>query len=372
MLNYKFAWLVIAVELAASINAYANNNQQENLALSKRYIVNMQRNVTFIGLGALELGRDWGIGNQGERNHPTNVAAQKTLNYALQQGINVIDTANAYHLSQQRVGEFLLSSGNRNSLMINSKVGEASFLAKNMQCKSSSYDGFYCNNPASSYDFSAKAIFQDVDNSLKALHTSYLDVAFIHFGPSPKEVLDAGDTVAALKQLKREGKIRYIGASIDDPQLAMRCINSGNFDAIEVEYNLLNQTNADIIALAHEKGLAVFVRGGLGTGLLTAKVAPYLNDSNLPYQKQIKALLKLTQGNHRLLTALELAFLYENKNISSVIIGTGSQQHLAEDIQLLNNFDDPQLLMQAKKLMAQFKPGPFTDTIDAYFAKRNE
>ena len=70
--------------------------------------------------------------------------------------------------------------------------------------------------------------------------------------------------------------------------------------------------------------------------------------------------------------ALELAFLYSNPNISSVIIGAANPAELAEDIQLLDNFNNPQLLKQAEALMQQYKPGPFTDTLDADFQKKAE
>ncbi|MDF2690240.1 MAG: aldo/keto reductase [Gammaproteobacteria bacterium] len=133
---------------------------------------------------------------------------------------------------------------------------------------------------------------------------------------------------------------------------------------------MLNQSNAKAIELAHQKGMAVIVRGGLGTGLLTPKVAPFLNDPDLPYRNQIKALLNLTHGSYQQLMALELAFLYSNPNISSVIIGAANPTELEEDVQLLNTFNNPELVQQAATLMQKYPSGPFTDSVDAYFAKK--
>jgi len=368
-------WLKIGVTLfmmsiylisnAATLTS-ASTQQPANI-LELRHIAKMKRDVTFLGLGALEIGRDWGIGTGEDRQHPAAIVAKQVIDTALQQGINVIDTASAYHRSEERVGEFAAPYHNR--IMLNTKAGEHSIKANDLRCKRTSYDHVYCENPASYYDFSHDAIVKSVDESLKKLKTDHIDILFLHFGDDAKAVLAKGEAVATLKALKKSGKIRYMGASTDG-DLAKRCIESGDFDAIELEYNLLNQTNKANIALAHEKGMGVFVRGGLGTGLLTAQVKPYLNDPNLPYAKQIKALLKLTDGNYDKLTQLALAFLYENKNISSVIIGFSQPDYITQDIQLINSFNDPALLAQAEQLLEKYSAGPYTVTIDAYFAKK--
>ncbi|MCC2624140.1 MAG: hypothetical protein K0R14_13 [Burkholderiales bacterium] len=336
-------------------------------ALSKRYIPAMHKSVTFIGFGALEIGRDWGVGTHGERLHPNNSSAQDTLDEVCNIGINVIDTANAYHLSQSHIGESLTVKKNRNKLLINSKVGELSMLIQGNNCQSATYDGIYCNNPASTYDFSAKAIRQHVETSLHDIKLDYLDIVFIHFGPNPEKIIRDKIVITELKKLKKEGKLHFIGASLDDPKLTEECINSGDFDAIEVEYNLLNRSNERVIKLAHDKGLAVFVRGALGTGALTPKIEPYLQDKNLPYADKIKSLLKLANNDYNTLIALELEFLYENKNISSVLIGASNKDQLITDINLLNNFNDKNMLKKAQQLTTRNIYGPFTDSLDAYF-----
>ncbi|MDF2690239.1 MAG: hypothetical protein K0S29_94 [Gammaproteobacteria bacterium] len=101
------------------------------------------------------------------------------------------------------MGEYLLSSGNRNQILLESKVGESSLLAKDNRCKVTSYDKAYCNDPASTYDFSASAVNKDINTSLQELHTSYLDIVFIHLGPAPEKVLGNGETVAELNSLYR-------------------------------------------------------------------------------------------------------------------------------------------------------------------------
>lgn len=347
----------------------AVNHTSTEKALSLRHVERIGRDVTFIGLGALEIGRDWGVGAAHDRAHASEDIAKKTLATALQKGLTIIDTASSYHFSEERIGKYAKLDNEKNILV--TKAGEYSILATDQRCKAPSSDKKYCIDPAADYDFSRAAIRRDVENSLRFLNTDQLDVVLIHFDGDPKEILDKGEAVSALKELKSEGKIRHIGISIDSPEQAIRCINMGVFDVIEVEYNLLNQSNKEAIALAKQKGMLVIVRGTLGTGLLTAEVAPYLNDPNLPFAKQVRELLKLVNNDYDQLTALALAFVYENNNISSAIIGAKTPEMLEKDIDLLNKFNNTHLLQRAKRLMKNYKPESFTTVVDNYFYQKN-
>ena len=64
-------------------------------ALEKRHIARMNTDVTFLGFGALEIGRNWGMGTDTER--PCDEVAGQVLNTVLDLGINLIDSASAYH-----------------------------------------------------------------------------------------------------------------------------------------------------------------------------------------------------------------------------------------------------------------------------------
>ncbi len=340
--------------------------------LTKRFVPRMNRSVNFIGFGALEIGRDWGIGNQDERLHPNSLKAERMLLTVDNLGINVIDTANAYHLSQSRIGDYFKKHPlSRNKFMLNTKVGESSLPFFGNKCLEASYDNVYCNKPATTFDFSSAAIAKNIETSIKSLGVTKLDTVFLHLGSDARKVINDKIALNELKKLQKEGKLRYIGVSADDPELIQKCINSGDFDAIEVEYNLLNRANEEVIKLAHKKGLAVFIRGALGTGALTPKIKPYLNEPNLPFSRKIKKLLQLCNNNYEKLIALELAFLYHNQNITTVLIGTSNKEHLIKDVKLLDNFNDYQLLAKAVELTKNNVDNNFTDSLDNYFAKES-
>ncbi|WP_423406764.1 aldo/keto reductase [Heyndrickxia sp. MSNUG] len=287
-------------------------------AYEKRKIYTMNEDVTFIGFGALSIGRDWGLA---DKERPDEKEAGIVLNSVLDLGINLVDTASAYHRSEERIGNSI--SNRRTEYILASKCGE------------------HNDEPSTFYDFSYKAIKDSIDRSLTLLKTDVIDLMQIHFGPEPEKVIADGETVRAMKDAQKEGKIRYLGASIDG-ELAKQCILSGDFDVMQMEYHLLNQENEDNIKLCEEKGLGVLIRTGLGRGLLTSRA---LQAEFKP--AKLEQLLELVKNDGDLLSTLALNFLYENKGISSVLIGTKNLDHFRKNIELLEKDFDKELLAQA-------------------------
>ncbi|MBR7100296.1 MAG: aldo/keto reductase [Clostridia bacterium] len=284
----------------------------------------LERDVTFVGFGGLEIGRNWGIGKDTAR--PDESEAGEVLNTVLDLGINLIDTASAYHRSEERIGKFI--SSRRNEYVLTSKCGE------------------HNKEPGTYYDFSYNAVRRSIDNSLKLLNTDCIDVMQIHFGPGSKAVLDNGETLAAMQDARREGKIKKLGASIDGA-LATRCILSGDFDVIQLNYNLADRSNQKNIQLAAERGIAVLVRFGLGKGLFTPRVLDKKIWLNIPLAMKIKKLLKLVDGDMKAYMAIALQFLYREKGVTSVLLGSKKTEHIKSNLELLEVPIDEKVLQQA-------------------------
>ncbi|MFV9510511.1 aldo/keto reductase [Tepidibacillus sp. LV47] len=294
-------------------------------ALEKRRIERMNTEVTFFGFGALSIGRDWGYGSAEEKKRPDEEEAGRVLNAILDLGVNLIDTARAYHRSEERIGKYI--SHRRNEYILATKCGEHS------------------NEPYTYYDFSYKAVKESIDRSLRLLNTDVIDLVQIHFGPDPEKVIQEGETLAAMKDAQKEGKVRFLGASIDG-ELATRLIQSGDFDVMQMEYHLLNQVNKKNIELAKEKGIGVLIRTGIGRGLLTSKVLG-LMDTEFPEKEKVQRLLQLVNHDGELLHALALHFLYQEEGISSVLIGTKSIERFKQNMELLEREINPDLLQKA-------------------------
>ena len=295
--------------------------------LTKRELGNTGEKITFIGFGALEIGRDWGLGEGQEIKRPPAQQAYQVLNGVLDTGINIIDTARAYHRSEERIGNSI--SDSREDFFLASKCGEHS------------------NEPDTYYNFSYEEIKKSIDLSLKKLQVDVIDLMQIHFGPEPEKVLKKGETFAAMKDAQKEGKIKYLGASAGG-QIARKCIENNEFDVIQIRYNLLNHDDEHLIDLAAEKGIGILIKGGLARGKLTAKAIPYLDDEGM---EKVKKLFKLVDNDPDMLTALALNFLYKNRGITSVLIGSKNFDHIQDNLKLLEREVENELIKEALSIV---------------------
>ena len=285
---------------------------------------------TLIGFGALEIGRDWGIGDPDARKRPSEQDAGRTLGRVLDLGVNILDTASAYHRSEERIGASV--AARRGEYILATKCGE------------------HNREPSTYYDFSHDAIAASITNSLRLLRTDVIDVLQIHFGPDPEKVLDDGGCVRAMKEARERGQVRFLGASIDGPLLD-RCIDCGDFDVVQAGYSLLRQDEGDRIAKARDRGMGVLIRSGLGGGWLTSH-ALHVRPSERP--PAVMALLDLCGGDAELLTTLALHFLARHDAISSILVGSKSDRNLAFALSALASRVDEQLLERATNLVRTF------------------
>lgn len=291
--------------------------------LAKRTLGRTGLHPTFVGFGALEIGRDWGVGPDGERRRPNEEEAGRTLNEVLDFGVNLIDSASAYHRSEERIGEFV--AGRRKEFILASKCGE------------------HNREPGTFYDFSYVAIRQSIDLSARLLKSEVIDLMQIHFGPDPAKVLDDGDCVKAMKDARETGQVAFLGASVDGSVLD-RCISSGDFDVVQVAYSLMNQADGERIARAKDRGIGVLIRSGLGGGWLTSRALLVGKEERPP---GVNALLDLCGGDADLLTALSLHFLARNEGISSILVGSKSSGKVRKALDALASPVDEDLLERA-------------------------
>lgn len=296
------------------------------MTLELRRLGNTGLEVTIIGFGALEIGRDWGIGNEEERKRPSEEEAIRVLHGVLDEGINLIDTARAYHRSEERIGKALC--GRRREFILASKCGEHS------------------QEPDTYYDFTYEAVRDSIDLSLRLLQTNYIDIMQIHFGPDPARVLATGETLRAMREAQDAGKIGFLGAS---PPLEIidACIESGDFDVIQVDYNLLDRSAEPLIEKAAERGIGVLVRSPFARGALTPKILQS-NDPDL--RAAVEPLLNLVDRDASRLPALALAFLQSNPAVSSILVGSKRLEHIRANIQALHAGVEPGLLDEAVRV----------------------
>ncbi|MCC7420829.1 MAG: aldo/keto reductase [Planctomycetaceae bacterium] len=199
-----------------------------------------------IGFGAFKIGRNEKTKYPGQYALPTDEESGKLLHAVLDLGINWIDTAPAYGLSEERVGRHLASR--RDEVVLSTKVGED------------------FEQGESRYDFSADAMQRSIDRSLKRLRTDLVDILFLHVRGDDVETLQSSDAVAVLKEAKAAGKTRAIGLSPKTIEAARLALDWA--DVLMVEFHLQDQSFAPVIAEAAQRGIGVVVKKGLASGHL--------------------------------------------------------------------------------------------------------
>jgi aryl-alcohol dehydrogenase-like predicted oxidoreductase len=202
--------------------------------------------VSVIGLGGNTFGR-----------YADEVRTAAILHRAIDLGINLVDTADIYNagVSEQFVGKAL--AGRRDQMLIATKVGM------------SSGDG--PNDTGSS----RKRVIEGCHASLRRLNTDYIDLYQIHrFDPqTPLE-----ETLSALDDLVRAGKVRYIGCSNYAAWHVVRALwisdreRLASFVSVQPEYNLLERdVERELVPCCLELGLGIIPYFPLAAGVLTGK-----------------------------------------------------------------------------------------------------
>lgn len=180
-------------------------------------------------------------------------AGRDLVRVALQQGINFLDTAFIYgpERSEELVGEVWNDTVAREDVVLATK-GAHQFIDGNVVMN---------NSP----DF----LRQSVEESLKRLQTDYIDLYYIHF---PDESTPKDEAVAALAELKKEGKIRAIGVSNFSLEQLKEANKDGHVDVYQGEYNLFKRdAEKELLPYIVENGMSFVPYFPLAAGLLAGK-----------------------------------------------------------------------------------------------------
>jgi aryl-alcohol dehydrogenase-like predicted oxidoreductase len=255
-------------------------------------------------LAGSKLAATGGLGDDASRQRPDDVQAGAVLNAALDAGINLIDTASAYHRSEERIGQSI--AHRRGEYFLATKCGE------------------HNDEPGTFYDFSYAAIKTSIECSLARLNTERLDCLQIHFGPDPHQVLDDGGCVRAMQEAQAAGQVDLLGASVDGDVLD-RCIESGNFQVVQVGCSLLNRAQEPLIQKAADRGIGVLIRSGLAGGWLSGRA---LRVSPAERPPAVQALLQMCEHDAQQLLQLALQYLRSLPGVSSVLVGTKQIEHI--------------------------------------------
>ncbi len=279
--------------------------------LPKRTLGGTGVEVTTLGYGAMEL--------RGAPRGPeiSDDAAAEILNAVLDSGINYIDTSPDYGRSEELIGRSI--ARRRSEYFLASKCG----------CLIGATPA-----PAGQpnpHVFTADNVRAGVEQSLRRMNTEYLDLVQFHASPSRDELEGAG-ALDALRDLQREGKVRFIGMSGTLPNL-LEHVQMGVFAAFQIPYSAIQREHEDAIARASAAGAGIIIRGGAARGAPSdwEQRSNYMLPGNTARKRwEAAGLDELLEGMTRM--EFTLRFTLSNPELDTTIVGTRSIDHLKDNV----------------------------------------
>jgi len=227
--------------------------------------------VSQLGLGTVKFGRNQQVKYPSQFDLPSDDEIMTLLDMAQELGINFIDTAPAYGISEERLGKLLGSR--RDDWVIMSKAGED------------------FHDSQSHFDFSPCAINESVERTLLRLRTNRVECLLLHSSGEDLEILDHSGAVETLFNLKEQGLVRSIGISTKTVEGGLRAI--------------------ELVDAAEKSGTSVFLKKTFGSG--------WLGDENASADPVAEA----------------LGFVFSHPATTSAVVGTINPKHLRENCETL-------------------------------------
>ncbi|RGQ57172.1 aldo/keto reductase [Enterocloster bolteae] len=279
-----------------------------------------------IDISALAVGT-WAIGGQqwGDVNEKDSIDAIRAM---IDGGVNLVDTAPIYgngH-SEEVVGK-ALENGYR----------EKVFLATKFSI-SNDENGSVINN--GSYE---NAIWE-CEQSLKRLNTDHIDIYIMHW-PDPATPVEV--TMRALVDLKKSGKIRFIGVSNFDRNLIEEAQKVVRIDFLQPPYSMVEESQKELLAWCETQGIGTMTYGSLGAGILTGAIRelPDWEENDFRYtfydyfknpkfskiMELLKVMDKIAQVRNKPLAQIAINWSTQKSYVSTAICGVRDPQQAYEN-----------------------------------------
>jgi aryl-alcohol dehydrogenase-like predicted oxidoreductase len=198
-------------------------------------------NVSAIGFGCWEIGGTYG--------HIDEVQFQRAVHAAIEAGITCFDSAEAYGMGVSEEALARALGHRRSDVVIATKFGVG-------------YDEM-----PNRRDSSRSRVFVSIDKSLQRLRTDHIDIYLVHW-PDPNTPLE--ETVAALDEVVRQGKVRYIGVSNFRPAQIEETMRLRRVDVVQYAWNMFDRRmQAEIFPYCAAQQIGVMAYGSLAYGMLS-------------------------------------------------------------------------------------------------------
>ena len=270
--------------------------------------------VSRLGAGLVEIGKQLTLNDVAQ--------AGRVLNSALDAGINFLDTAECYGVSEELIG--LTIAHRRSEFILATKAGHVA--------------GGYSGVP-----WTAQTVRDSIDRSLVRMKTDYVDLVQLHAydvsGPAPEEVIQA------VIDAKEAGKTRFVGYSQENEE-ALWAVKSGLFDTLQTAFSLADQrARYELFRLAEAKGVGIIVKRPIANAVWGKALAPdgdepsYYSDDGVPNQLLERA--RAISGLGPIPAApddpieMALGFVLAQPEVGTAIVGTRNPDHMLANIRIV-------------------------------------
>lgn len=237
----------------------------------------------------------------GHRRPLTDDEIGAMLHAVLDAGITLIDTANDYGNSEEMMGRYL--HPRRDEYILATKCG--------------------CH-PDRGHVWTRENLFRGLHESLERLRTDCVDIMQLH-NPSVR-ACEEGDLVPALEDMRRQGKVRWIGVSSTLPHLPT-FLDWGVFDVFQIPYSVLERGHEDWITRVAEQEAGTIIRGGVALG------EPWVGLGHADqWQLYEEAALDELRSPGQSRTAFLLRLTLSHPRVHTTIVGTTNPEHLQENV----------------------------------------
>lgn len=277
--------------------------------------------VSVLGLGAWPLG-----GGMGQVDEAT---AIDTIRAAIDNGITLVDTAQAYRSSEATLGK-ALRGGYRERCFLATKV---------------------------SGDYSREGIRSAIDDSLRALDVEAVDLYQVHSWDDRYPIYESMETLA---ELQEAGKTRFLGVSNFSAEQMQKALQTARFHANQPRYNLFDrEIEQEDIPFCERHGIGLLAHSPLAKGLLTGKYSPgyrfpddderaqmprFQGDTFTRYLGVAEGLREVAHDKGLSLMQLAVAWLLRLPTVTCVLIGAKSPAQVEEHLGAVGvSFSDDEL-----------------------------
>lgn len=315
--------------------------------------------VSEVSFGTWAIGGSWGKTNDGE--------SLKSLEFAIDQGVNFFDTADVYGDGHSEELLAKATKGREDKIHIATKF-----------CRKG--DIFDPKN------YSYETVSSYCEDSLRRLNRETIDLYQVHCPAT--DILRDGQVFAVLDRLQQEGKIRHYGVSVETVEEGLICLENPKVKSLQVILNIFRQKPLEILLPeAHKRGVGVLVRLPLASGLLTGK---YTSDhifeeddhrnfnengaafnvgetfAGLGFKKgvELSGQLKWIAEERKSMASASLRWILDQKEITCIIPGFKNTKQVADNLEAIHTKpfskeDQMQLQIFYQEKVRNYIRGPY-------------